>query len=407
MGSCPSRIRLRNRKCKSPTCDGNTPEVNAEEFFQEFERVFRMALHSGALNVPLAGNSPETLFRDATHRKKFLQSCHRGYEKAQTRIGELTASIESDTSITPEDKARWQLLLRKIMDGIAVALFRAKSHVVRRLVFHPKPPKVSLDAIRDCLQAAAILNRQSRSTFALVADLTTFIHVCDIVRIDFRTHEPGVSLIELKSGRVNQMLMAHLERYRPSEDSIAKIAADPLIPEPSHRLQAQRMLRQQIKLAQIQEVIATDSGTDIKTKQPIKLSKEEVSGTTYDKLLDDLLSCARKSGISAGVVNYCIHIGIGYDDDPAVASEKAFRACNFSVATHLAKPPEGFTNVLEETKKMVPEGELFKASELLSSNFAAMNSRPFTLWGIERENLMAFVKGKLVVFSAFDVASFI
>jgi len=36
-----------------------------------------------------------------------------------------------------------------------------------------------------------------------------------------------------------------------------------------------------------------------------------------------------------------------------------------------------------------------------------MNVRTFTLWGIEPENLMSFVKGDLVVLSAFDVATFI
>lgn len=380
--------------------------MNREEFFQEFERVLVMGLHSGALNVPLAGNSPETAFRDKTHWRKFLQSCHRGYEKAQSRVVELIGRIETDSAIAVEERAEQELLLRKIIDGIAVALFMGKSHMLRRLVFHRRPPKVSVTTLKETLEAATRLNSQSRLTFALVADLTTFIHVCDIVRIDFREDERRVSLIELKSGRVNEMLMSHLERYEPTEEAIAQIANDPLIPAPGHRSQAQRMLRQKMRLAQVQEVISTDSGTDIKTKRPIKLSQDEVTGTVYDKFLNDLLDQAHNNGASAGVVNYCVHIGVGYSDDPESASRRASKAVDFAVKTHLSKPPDGFLSVLAETTNLIPDDELVKGSELLASNLAAM-SRPFTHWGISKENLMDFAKGKLIVFSAFDVSSFI
>jgi hypothetical protein len=381
--------------------------MDRQQFFQEFERVHRMALQSGAESVPLRGKTPETAFLNRSHQKRFIQACHRGYEKAQTRTVQLVGEITELTTLSNDEKDHWQLLLRKIIDGIAITLFRGKSHVIRRLIFHPRPPKLSPEVIRDALSSATALNAESRLTFALLADLTTFIHVCDIVRIDFRRDERRVSMIELKSGKVNEMLMTELEKYTPTEDSIERIAANPLITERGYKSQAERMLRQKLRLRQIHEVITTDAGTDIQTKHPIRLSRDEVQDSPYDQLMNDLLERARQGGAAAGVVNYCIHIGVGFSENPEVASRQALNALRFGIRECLSKPPDGFADVFEETKRLVPGRELFKTSELLSSNLAAMNSRPFTIWGISRENLMSFVRGEFVIVSAFDVTSFI
>jgi len=364
-----------------------------------------MGLRSGAESVPLRGRTPETMFLNRTHQKRFIQACHRGYEKAQSRTLEVIRQIGSNPTISDGEKDHWQLLLRKIIDGIVTALFRGESHVLRRLIFHPKPPKVSLEVAKEALIRANALNAESRLTFALVADLTTVVHVCDIVRVDFRDQRK-VSLIELKSGKVNEMLLAQLEAYTLTEDSINRIAASPLIVEPKHRLQAQRILRQKLRLLQIHEVLATDSGIDIQSKHPIRLSREEVQGSFYDKLMNDLLNEAREAGMAAGVVNYCVHIGVGFSERPRIALRRATDALRFAISTHLAKPPAGFADVFAETKSLVADHELFKTSELLSSNLVAMNVRTFTLWGIDIENLMSFVKGDLVVLSAFDVSAF-
>jgi hypothetical protein len=382
-------------------------EMNRAGFFEEFERIFRMALHSGAANVPLRGKSPETAFLNRSHQKRFLQSCHRGYDKAQKHTVEVMGRISALTAISADEKDHWQLLLRKIIDGVTVALFRAESHVIRRLSFHRRPPKISFETLRQTLESATALNSKSRLTFALVADLTTFVHVCDIIQIDFRRDQRRVSMIELKSGKVNELLLKQLESYTPSRESIATISADPLVAESKYRPQAERILRQKLRLRQIQEVLATDAGTDIATNHPIRLSSEEVRGAVYDKMLNDLLNRARDEGAAAGVVNYCVHIGVGHSDQFERASRRALSALRFGIRTCLEKPPEGLVNVVAEMKAAIPEHELFKTSELLSSNLAAMNSRPFTVWGIEPTNLMSFVKSEFVVLSAFDVSAFV
>lgn len=340
--------------------------MNDEHFFKEYKRVLRMGLWSGALNAPPRIRSGQAPFMDEAHMKKFIHGCHRGYEKAQNRTLELIQIIESDSNVTSEQHERRQLLLRKVMDGIAVLLFQAKSHVLRRFILHDQPQKLSLPVVRAALAAANALNGESRWTFALVADLTTFIHVCDIVRVDFRKDHRTVSLIELKSGRVNEILVTQLDKYAPAEKSVAEIATDPGI-GPKHRAQAQRMMRQKIRLAQIIEVIKTDKGTDIVSKHPIQLSKDEVKGAVYDKLLNDLLERARTEGAACGVVNYCIHIGVAYQADFNLALQNAEKAAISAIQIHLTKPPKGFSEVFSETRALVPDQELFKTSQYLSA----------------------------------------
>src|SRR5262249_34362338 len=154
------------------------------------------------------------------------------------------------------------------------------------------------------------------------------------------------------------------EGYTLTEDSINQIAASPLIVEPKHRRQAQRILRQRLRLAQIDEVLATDSGIDIQSKHPIMLSREEVQGSFYDKLMNDLMNQARDGGVAAGVVNYCLHIGVGCSERPGIALRRATDALRFAVYTHLTKPPTGFSDVFAEAKSLIPVHELFKVSEL-------------------------------------------
>src|SRR5215470_15479036 len=106
--------------------------MDRQQFFHEFESIFRMALRSGAESVPLRGKTPETMFLDRAHQKRFIQACHRGYEKAQSRTLKVIHEIGLNPTISGGEKDHYQLLLRKIIDGIVTALFRGESHVLRR-----------------------------------------------------------------------------------------------------------------------------------------------------------------------------------------------------------------------------------------------------------------------------------
>lgn len=68
-----------------------------------------------------------------------------------------------------------------------------------------------------------------------------------------------LSFIELKSGRVDEMLLDKLEGYEPKEESLKVVEKDPLIEE-RYRNQARRVLRQKIRIAQIDQTLRTMKG---------------------------------------------------------------------------------------------------------------------------------------------------
>jgi hypothetical protein len=194
-----------------------------------------MALESGVRARPIRTKSPSDPFVDEKHQSEFFKACHHGFEKAQRRIVEMISDLRSDSTLDGGEKEFRELTLRKIIDGMAVLLLQNKSHLVRRFILHDEPPTTELDIIKEALAEASRLNSESRLTFALIADLTTFIHVCDILRMDFRDRR--VSLIELKSGRVNEILLSELERYTADNASLGAIDCDKRI-DPKHRKQA-------------------------------------------------------------------------------------------------------------------------------------------------------------------------
>jgi len=292
------------------------------DFSDNYRKIIDAAFSWGIKNVPLKIKDQVPAFENEGQKRKFISACHRGYEKAQNSIVKLIIENSYDNNISEKLKIHRELTLRKIIDALAFVLMRLEIYVARRLCYHDKPPKVNITILNDTLKYVEKLNKESRQSFALIADLTTFIHVTDIIRIDFRkTGSERVSFIELKTGKINEMLLSQLNNYEPTLESLELIKNDSLI-DKKYLPQAERMLRQKIRLEQIQQILKTDEGMDIKG-YPIKLSKETSQIHTYDDLIDELCDEAMKNGSASGVVNNCLHIGIGFSDSQQKAQENA------------------------------------------------------------------------------------
>ncbi|XHR31042.1 MAG: hypothetical protein ACFUZC_10865 [Chthoniobacteraceae bacterium] len=374
------------------------------EFCAEYRRIHAMASEAGLRGRPLRADNLKSPFVDKRHQMQFLKACHCGFEKAQNTIVELLAALRSDQNIDRSERMFRELALRKIIDGIAVQLLQGKSHLIRRFVLHDKPPTFELKTVQEALKAANRLNNESRLTFALVADISTFVHVCDILRADHR--ERRLSLIELKGGRINQLLLSELERYKPEKDSMQALETDPRI-HPEHRKQAKRMLRQQIRKAQVEHMFSHDEGTDIMLDKPLIFTKEEVQLTHYDELLNTLCTGAREKGFAMGTSNHCIHLAVGYADEPETALCNARRAMDYGIAKSRKGAPNGLVDIEATLAKTVPKEDLFQIGNLFESNMTAMSSRPFTTWYLHSDHFMGLMSGRMVVLAAFDLAAFI
>jgi hypothetical protein len=376
------------------------------DYLTEFKAVLSAATQWGMKSVPFSRKRADSPFENEKHRRKFMSACHRGYEKAQNRIIKVISAIKDDTKLTKAEKTYWELCFRRIVDAMAYTMIRTETHVARRLVLHFYPPAVDLDVILATKKHADELNAQSRLTFALLADLSTFIHVCDIFRVDLRPGARNLSFIEIKSGRINEILIDQLASYEPKEESLNLLETDASIDE-RHKAQAKRILKQRIRIEQVMEVLEKDSGIDIATKEPIKLDGPTLETHDYDLLLDDLCNSAQERGVSSATVQHCIHIGVGHSDKTDQAIEMAKSAALFAAHETLKKGSDKLHDIRSNLSGIIEEKDFLKGWDPFRWNLSAMSGNPFPLWSIDRKHISALVEGKLRIFSILDLPGFV
>jgi hypothetical protein len=376
------------------------------DLLSEFRTALSAATEWGAKNVPLLRESPDRPFEDLKHSKKFISECHRGYEKSQNRVIDIISKIEGDKHLSKGEKTYWELCFRRIIDTIAYTMIKTESHLARRLILHYSPPSIDLPVINENKKHADILNAESRLSFALLADLTTFIHVCDILRVDFRQGAPRLSLIEVKSGKVNEILLEKLASYEPKEESLDLVKKDQSIEE-RYKSQAKRIVKQKIRLEQIAEILETDEGTDILTNQPIRLIGPSFETSDYDSFLDKLCNVAKKDGIASGTVQSCIHIGVACSLETEADIDNAKKAALFGYHESLRKKTGELTEIRAELSRYLDKKELIKGWNPFRWNLYGMSDNPFPLWKIHRDNLFMLVSGKMQIFTIFDLPGFI
>ena len=380
-----------------------------DDFLVEYERVLERALSYGATTVPLTGFHDRGI--DWKPPKKFIPACHRGWEKVQDRIIDLLQQISCDRSLDKEEKVYRQLLLRKIVDTMAYTMLGGKIYVMRRIAIHGGIPPIDLKVIKETQRTANRDNHESRLTFSLIADLTTFVHVCDLLKIDFREGHRRLSLIELKDGRINEMLLSQMERYVLEDESLDEIKDDKDI-APNHKKQAARILRQKIRLDQVHTILKDDRGTDPGTRTPIVVVGDTkgnmVEEENYGQFLAELIESSKKEkcGVSSGMINYCLHLGIGYSSDKNVARRNAIYAASHSMKKQLKNPVMEFTEMRNKLLTLVTEKDMVIAGNLFKVNLYSWPVIPFLLWPIPRQSLFDLVKRNLVIMFIFDLPGF-
>lgn len=380
-----------------------------DDFLVEYERVLKRALSYGATNVPLTGFRDRGI--DWKVPKKFIPACHRGWEKVQDRIIDLLQQISCDRSLDEEETLYRQLLLRKIVDTMAYTMLEGKIYVMRRIAIHETMPPIDLKVIKKTQRTANRNNHESRLTFPLIADLTTFVHACDLLKIDFREGHRGLSLIELKDGRVNEMLLSQMEKYVLEDESLDKIKGDNNI-APNHKQQAARILRQKIRLDQVHTILKDDRGIDPGTRTPIVVVGDAkgnvVEEENYGQFLAKLIESSKKEkcGVSSGMINYCLHLGIGYSSDKNVARRNAIYAAICSMKKQLKNPVMELTEIRNKLLALVTEKDIIMKGNLFEVNLHSWPVIPFLLWPISRQSLFDLVKRNLVIMFIFDLPGF-
>jgi len=372
-----------------------------EQFAEGYLQLLATAFESGVRTIAIRTSPPFT----TGYRRRFLSACHRGYAVAQAELVESVKCLRTATDLSRPVKDFRELVLRKVMDAVAFVMLEGQDHALRRLSYMNDPQAIDLHVLEATFEEATRLNAESRLTFALIADLTTSIQVADILRVDLRGPAPSLQLIELKSGAVNSLLLAEIDKYEPTPEGLERFRRETAL-RSGYSRQADRMLRQRLRLAQALEGIRSSSFVDVQTQLPANYVEVNEPAATFDEDLDQLCTRAIAEGRASASLERCVHLGVGSAASYGEAHRNALEAAEFAFynAVHAGWP--GYNEAATELVALVPPSDLFLVNYLFEANARSTGTRPFPLWAIERSHLQAWLCGRLAVLAVFDLVGF-
>jgi hypothetical protein len=266
---------------------------------------------------------------------RFRQLVHEGWRKGQDRAAALVRALTDELESLGRtiknanrrgDRKRGRELTevaklletrrnqaRHAVNAIAWTIFGNHHHVARRFFLRQSTENLSQANLFDALAAADEVN-QDPNKFAVVCDLTTFMHVGDLLVIDTANEQQPFSLVELKSGRSNDRCRAVLDQFQQTGcarslgyglERLSEAEVDQLM----------RMVRQEERAALTLEVLNTDRGTDISTGKPLVIYPQgfviQSFAAEIVRMADELHRGGRSWAI--GNASDCLHLGL-YSD---------------------------------------------------------------------------------------------
>jgi hypothetical protein len=262
--------------------------------------------------------------------RRFIRGCHYGFDLAQRQIGSLVIDREVQIrALTRQLKQQRrdrnkqgevmtiaainfvgyeQIVLRRLVDAILHHVVAKERWILRRTqlndAIHPIDPQV----LRETLDIAVERNREDRTAFHVVSDLTTAVQIGDLVRISFSSDARRWEVIELKSGKVNETLG---EIVRANPESTQELEAT--LGETTSK-QLQRMLRQARRQAEIERFRLTDRGVDPKLGVPMRFSAEPVEVDDYGEAVRKVCGEATENRLGVASIDGCFKLVAIRDD---------------------------------------------------------------------------------------------
>ena len=401
--------------------------LDSDKFEPLFKDIYRLIFHAGidAMKKERLLTTDESMFarlKDRSFRRKFIRACHYGFDLAQRKICFNVLTITEQISQQKKDmkdarRARdrelaekieeqingllkKQLILRRAADAILYHLIAQKNWVLRRVILENRVREIDPRVLARTLETATEMNRNDRETFNLITDLTTAVHVGDLVQISFREEERRWKLIELKEGKFNDLLQEVIKDKPPEEIEADKSRIAEQLGEKAVT-QLNRMLRQQQREKEIEEFRTTDTGIDIQHNVRINLHPEEVQVQDYGNVIRETCKETTKNGVAQAVVDGCLRIVCVSDQIYAKLGPPGLAHQFYHLKNDKQQCQLNHDDDLREAEinaiKQVP---LFH--NLVSLNLSGMWAPPFFLWPMEEEGIFDLLFGRIKLFVQLD-----
>jgi len=241
---------------------------------------------------------------DQPLRRKFLSAAHEGMRAAQSYI---VQRVESDSGLAFSE----ELLYRSIADSIAWQFLGGQLCHARRFFRGHNQPDLKESNFSSVVTAANSIVENSPDSMPLLSDLTSFVQIGDILSLD---PKHGLSIIEVKEGRVNHRISNFLDFY--SESGCDRALHYFISQEGPHTVkQMQRMMRQSGRMAHIIEVMSSGTSTDPDSGQKVHIPEEVIPISDWDQELNALIDRSEDKGWALDVVEDCLFVAC-YADTP-------------------------------------------------------------------------------------------
>ena len=352
--------------------------------------------------------------------RRFIRGCHYGWDEAQHRMSELVISYRQQAqklgkALKEDRRARnraeiekkatviaildlRQLVLRRLADTILYHQIKFQDWILRRVMLEYRIREIDPVVLADAVSIATDLNRDERLDFHLVADLTTVMHVGDLIKVTFTSSPPSWSLIELKRGKMNVLLSDIIEKSGAvlTDEEIVKIhdqfGSKAVV-------QAKRMIRQQYRHRELMKVIETDEGIDIMHETRIKLQPELVEVDDYKEVVANLCERARTGGVAVTIVDDCLRL-VALNEKTHEQQGKVGVA---HVLYHLQFGVVNCTLAKGDPEELKKARTIYPFFDLVQMNLHAMWPQPMFLWAPQKV-VLDLLFGRLTVFGQLDFA---
>jgi len=396
-----------------------------EPFEPLLSGLMHIAFTSGISSLGSVGFKMADIYQKDKARRRFIRGCHYGYDKAQQRIGAQVIDLEAKIVAAEHEAKQFrrgrdarvkqvldrirvlknrQLVLRRIMDGILWVIIAPDTWILRRLG-EDQIRRIDPTVLRRTTALASARNRESRYRFNVVADLTTLVHIGDLVEVIILPRaRKRWRVIEIKEGKMNETISGLLKDKeqpfsRPELEQIRLSLGD------HAAKQARRMMAQESRMSELARIIETDRGRDFSLKMEIWMTPESVELEQYFEPLAGVVDRTHEAGIAGAVIDQCLRL-VGIKSE--LIDKTGGLGAVAHVFFHLANPERGCK--LSDTEEAKAEVKAFALLppiiDLVGHNMRCQWGTPIPIWPMNPSRVTDLLMGRIRLFAQFDIEAF-
>jgi len=387
--------------------------------------LYELAQHNGLSDLKKRGVDPKDLKNNPSVRRDFIRACHYGYDLAQRTIAKLVIEMDEDIRRRTSDlKAHRrekpsdaqdilrliqiirnrQVTLRRLIDSILYTMIRAQNWLFRRFTIDMRIHNIDPIVLHRTIQEAVVRNREERMKFNLVSDLSTVVQIGDLIEIDASaTGEGKWKVIELKQGKMNEILSGLIAREKISGDAVS--TAKNTFGDKAAK-QTHRMTRQIRRVGELERIVETDKGLDPQYQLETLMTPDSIVLDNFYSEIEKVYLHAKKYGSGAVEINSCLRI-FAINRDKTNNRAKATAAHQFFHMANRGRPcafsADGSSTDRSEEGQMLSKVPYFE--DIVDYNFSVPMADPIFAWPND-ELIFDLVMGRVRVFVQFDYDSF-